>query len=651
MVGRIVESEHKQVKGAMKRTFKVSLPALAAARCRRHQTLGLLDNTHAVDWICNKWFSKFWSQVLEHEMSPEECISSSLSHKHARVYQYSMDDHLHDEHEAEEQIKSFDIVLHRAQKQRPFPISTTMRLAIDFIKFRLGESSCVFSMPKDLWDLAARGRPDEMPKIDSADLITAIEAHADVASPSMDNMVFFKVVDAWPERKTRVRTGHLEVSTTSMVLQRLYPRGPVDDLASLVLEPGVELLDTLALCSAMHFDKLLQNLSRWQGSVQQTLTEIMPSPDMLALGVGGTTMLKLEDVAPDETSLMAFLDEENHAWHYKGSLVTNDAAELAQSFIDERMFAESDRYGRADSLSSYSEGALHELVLKGICVQKVVDDSPVYALRLTCVKHHSTTECSQKCLDLHLLPPEDSQFESWPKLCLMHVLSQRGWTFSAEATRALEPGSTICPLENIGASKMYWLAMVLNEQIFAKPGGLAQIEHHCKQHYYKCLLELEDLSPVLAIENPSMQSDKTFKALLSGAGPLPALEDEDPEVGPLALEAPPEAAPLLALPPLVPVVDIPPISLLHNGRTHTVHFDNYQHSSGKLRAYIQCGYHSENCRLYRYPHNFTSQKHCAAYLIAWRSEGPDRVPERECRSDHIGMQVTPPLVDEILEQL
>ncbi len=48
-----------------------------------------------------------------------------------------------------------------------------------------------------------------------------------------------------------------------------------------------------------------------------------------------------------------------------------------------------------------------------------------------------------------------------------------------------------------------------------------------------------------------------------------------------------------------------------------VHFDNFTHQSGNLRAYIRCGLHKHSCRLYVFVKDHASRRHAAEFLFVW----------------------------------
>ena len=53
-------------------------------------------------------------------------------------------------------------------------------------------------------------------------------------------------------------------------------------------------------------------------------------------------------------------------------------------------------------------------------------------------------------------------------------------------------------------------------------------------------------------------------------------------------------------------------------------YDNFSHSSGKLRCWITCDKHggaNAKCQRWRFVHTFETAKHCEAWLLAWYALG------------------------------
>ena len=108
MTGRVVEAEHKQVKAAITRGFKHSKPAVACARSRCGQSLDVVDSVAGADFVCQKWNSLFFSELLGHRADKHQLAKMSWACKLSKVYQYSEIDLFPDTSEVDRQMVALE---------------------------------------------------------------------------------------------------------------------------------------------------------------------------------------------------------------------------------------------------------------------------------------------------------------------------------------------------------------------------------------------------------------------------------------------------------------------------------------------------------------------------------------------------------------
>ena len=199
--------------------------------------------------------------------------------------------------------------------------------------------------------------------------------------------------------------------------------------------------------------------------------------------------------------------------------------------------------------------------------------------------------------------------------------------------------------------------MVLDEQwILQSKARLAALLHHLEitfkgvshiylvrpQHYFLCLLNLEDLSLIEELgAEVQKKSDDYFKSILLGKAPaLLCLPDAD-RGEPLALPAPLPAIEDEPLPGLVVARPdfgrLPLHQQLGDGRRVIIHFDALSHATRRPRALTMCAMHSR-CRLDRFIHIVGSQNRTCAVLLAWH-EAASRFPDREDGELHKHAQI------------
>jgi hypothetical protein len=111
--------------------------------------------------------------------------------------------------------------------------------------------------------------------------------------------------------------------------------------------------------------------------------------------------------------------------------------------------------------------------------------------------------------------------------------------------------------------------------------GVSHIYCSPPQHYFVCLLELEDVAPHEALGDraPTMQDD-FWKKLLRGT----ALDAPLAELVVAALVDSPPAALVVAAEVRPDFAQLPFTSVRSDGRSVTIHFDNITHSVRRPRA-------------------------------------------------------------------
>jgi len=170
-------------------------------------------------------------------------------------------------------------------------------------------------------------------------------------------------------------------------------------------------------------------------------------------------------------------------------------------------------------------------------------------------------------------------------------------------------------------SVLYFEALLQLESIFAR--GAAEVRHNGPHAYYKCLLELDDLTPLNAIADASVVSDKWFTALLDGPG---RRDDGDGGHGggssdgegvgaivpaaPVAAPLPPAAAPLPEHAWVFPCIDA----------EITVRLDYFSHASRRRRAYCSCPAHAD-CFKYHYLLTFDEPWKAVASIVLYMRLG------------------------------
>ena len=247
-------------------------------------------------------------------------------------------------------------------------------------------------------------------------------------------------------------------------------------------------------------------------------------------------------------------------------------------------------------------------------------------------------------------PAENLKFAKWSKLELMQYLLKEGWFacpkqdlvigYRADGQKSFNEDVLACP-------KSYTRALVLAAYIFAKPGGLQIIYHGGSNAYYNALVWEDNLSMFAGLfleEITDMLRAQGKNKARRGRHELQGQEDDECDESVEGEENAGQADDELAGPP--PPTPVAPHRPLHGlpreeqvrctvaGMTHLrVDFDNYSHTSGDLRAFLNCGCH-DGCRTYQFVKNFPSQRRVVAWLFAWGSAA-SRWKERTEAQQHM----------------
>ena len=198
---------------------------------------------------------------------------------------------------------------------------------------------------------------------------------------------------------------------------------------------------------------------------------------------------------------------------------------------------------------------------------------------------------------------------------------EQGWAFGA----AEDPFTLASPLMRNPAwldGSMARLAVLLDYTRILPLLDLG-IFGKAPHHYYICLLQLTDVSPINALGDAApTRSDTQLKAILKGAG-------HDGEEGALQLPDAPVVAPLCdAASPaelmIAPSVVTPTFARLpvcktwSGGGMARIHFDRGSHSSRRFRALTGCRFPGHGrCRMDRFLDEFESDKVCIAHFLSW----------------------------------
>ncbi|CAE7536242.1 RPT6A [Symbiodinium natans] len=219
------------------------------------------------------------------------------------------------------------------------------------------------------------------------------------------------------------------------------------------------------------------------------------------------------------------------------------------------------------------------------------------------------------------------------KLEWLRLLLQHQWQYDEQCPEWHDKDAALLlPQNALSRPEAYLKCMLCLSVVWNKPGAPARILHQAPELYYKYLLHEPDLSflqewgkaDIMGCSTNRRQGRQPKKRAKAGVGALTAAaaladkEDSDSDdAGPLRGRRGLREEAALPLPDrLVP----PPVRSQVPGVDVTIYFDNYTHSSGNLRAFVECKRHKK-CRLYVFVNKHESRSHAVAYLLAWHQLG------------------------------
>jgi hypothetical protein len=201
-----------------------------------------------------------------------------------------------------------------------------------------------------------------------------------------------------------------------------------------------------------------------------------------------------------------------------------------------------------------SAGLLNLLVDRGTCVTQLDEFGEMHVgiVSSSCV-FQSNFRAKPDTIGALCLPLDPCDFAGAHKLRLVLELHRQGWVGQHIADDLLADSPHTFSLSMVSGSSLYFRALLGCSHLFAR--GLRSIlcsRPHC---YYRCLLELPDLSPLIAFDDADLCSmtNANFMTLLQGQVPdlndaALALEDAPADFSALddvgVPDGPPPAPPL-----------------------------------------------------------------------------------------------------------
>ena len=460
-----------------------------------------------------------------------------------------------------------------------------------------------------------------------------------------DDVVFFNVVDPRPERKAQTKMAHIAKQTSCMIVSRFDGAIQGDGLVEMQHQGGTADIDLLGVCEPATLRAIMLCLTRWELAFGKRMLTFVPPKRLQELS-GPALKPPVVEEDRDEDDMMLCLDFADVELDPSCSL---DAQTTAQDLIGLRAFSENDCFASTSEIDIVGLAALADA---GVVTLRTGDDGDQQvALNLSCIRMNGSCKCDNGLQDLEI-EARPCALEKLSKLELMHHLRLNAWDIVEDAPVLLLPHDRLALLPNLNRSATYWICLAHSALIWEKPGGLTSISHKMPEHYYKCLLQLPDLTPLMEIEDLNALSDKDFKDILKDGGieAMLAIGDADDDAMLAIGDAGDDGVDMPIVPAVLALERESPVSLRMEG------FDEvrviFNTATGTQRAIVECKLHHPRCRLYREMSTFASKAHCCAFMIAWALQG-NRFPTDNplSRQEHIDSSPTPEFEDSVYRKL
>ena len=283
---------------------------------------------------------------------------------------------------------------------------------------------------------------------------------------------------------------------------------------------------------------------------------------------------------------------------------------------------------------AFGPGVFKEMQNVGVLARMEASDGgeEKYALRLRSLRVVGFLGVHEPA-PLYYAPDRACALSKWSKLELAQHLMSRGSFAIRDPARSefLEARAQYEFEPDFSRPGAYFRALAMSPQIFARKGKLKRIYHLGLEAYYLALMRLEDLGVIAGLTKKQLQAMTTasLKDLLSGVGQDEATdEQEDPEDEPgipriteverrVLRQGKPPLPDLAGLPDVTEKEDV--VSKIPGLGTLRIHFDNWSHKSGNRRVYTTCQRH-DNCRKWRFIHDFASDDDAVSWLLAWQAD-------------------------------
>jgi hypothetical protein len=571
-----------------------------------------------------------------------------------KIYLYGVAEQFTDLTKPQKMIKDWEAAVNRVTVSATASLSGIPALCLEWVRRRLTPGR-IFGVVSDAVRLVRYSSYTEHGEAACAlqDIVAlaSCEELVAVAAPVLPKLIFFRVVNAYPNRRTLKHPHHLgrKPNVIAIVRYKLVECNSTSGQASLQPEStfAAEYLDLSYICSRK-FTDFAESLWCFHSIEYGSRLEI--SRD--ALRVLNASPVPLPPPWSTSRDALAIVPSDLLQ-------LPTDAHRVFSQLAQSCSFAEPGNLREVSTLRYFSPEVAERLSSSGFaeCHCTETGDIVSIGLKYGAVQYAAMVRISRPSLEFNL-PVHTSCAAQQSKIDLARILLRQGFLASLDALHYWDDSADTQDVFRaqalVSGSKLYLVALVLRNEIVARSGFIL---HNGSAKYYRLLLSLKDLSPLHVLkDNLHALTPADMDALLKDERlhePLLAIEDcqqaeeddtenyDQPDVSrEVSLDAVPVHISAFA-------AETAQLRSVVFGNA-VIHFDNCSHSSGKLRAYTRC------------PQHYGCTQHCQVETAGGRNQAIARLqawlhwaainPEMQ-RCDHSGKPPPAELVDEFLRRI
>ena len=584
-------------------------------------------------WLQHHWGKHIYAELLQPLYDASALKNAGKAQLLQKIYLFGNDEQFADITDRSALLKAWDAA---ALQVTVLPLETfsgTAKLCLEWLRLRLTRGR-LFAAPIDTLRIMAytsyTKHREEACQLN--DILALVSCEQLLGSQvELRKLTFFKVVNAFPNRRTVRHAYHLGARPTVVAIIRYDIDRHTDSTVRLRPAFSTEYLDLNFLASC-RFSDFIQSFWTFHSIQYGSKPDIMPK----ALRLLAESPVPLPLPWSESKNPSALMPRET------------DFVTPAHKFVCQLLGAEhSGSLGQLvdiASLGSYCSETVESLERAGVIkTRRSAHNFAVEAIGISfsAVRYVPLVMVGAPALEFTIA--SQAALATQSRLDLAMLLYRQGFTATYDAPRYWDESSqeVFRAQALLSGTKLYFVALVLRHEI-ARRGGF--VMHTGSARYYHLLLTLKDHAVFECLKDADAAMPEELLQTLSATDSLhepllPIQYSEEPidePNGDVESDRFADSSDLLTepLPILIQKYAAETAQLRsyqHGGSI--IYFDNRSHSSGKLRAFTKCRLH-DRCTKHMQVETAGSRHLAICHLMAWLQWAEVQQLERDDHSGH-----------------